>query len=58
MFGNGISCTCLIFLDLKMTERGDYKLKKMVIQNGILDLLCDLPVSAGEMSGEWRIFIL
>ena len=30
-----------------MTERGDYMLEKMVVQDGILDLLRDLPVSAG-----------
>ena len=47
MFGNGISWTCLISLDLKMTEKGDYMLEKMVVQDGILDLLRDLPVSAG-----------
>ena len=47
MFGNGISWTCLISLDLKIDERGDYLLEKMSIQNGILDLLRDLLVSAG-----------
>ena len=46
MFGNGVSWTCLISLDLKMTKRGDYMLEKMVVQNRILDLLHDLPVSA------------
>ena len=62
MFSNGISWTCLISLDLKMTERGDYMLEKMVVQDGILDLLRDLPYlpdfRSGEMSGEWRSFIL
>ena len=47
MFGNGISWTCLISLDLKMTEQADYVLEKMVVQKGILELLRDLPVSSG-----------
>ena len=47
MFRNGISWMCLISLDLKMDERGSYMLEKMVVQDGILDLLRDLPVSAG-----------
>ena len=47
MFGNGISWTCLISLDLKMTEEGDYVLEKMAVQKRILELLRDLPVSAG-----------
>ena len=47
MFGNGISWTCLISLDLKMTEEGNYVLEKMAVQNGILEVLRDLPMSAG-----------
>ena len=47
LFGIGISWTCLISLDLKMTEEGDYLLEKMVVQKGILKLLRDLPVSSG-----------
>ena len=47
MFGNGISWTCLISLDLKMTEKGEYLLEKMTVQEGILELLRDLPVSSG-----------
>ena len=47
MFGNGISWTCLISLDLKMTEQGDFMLEKMAVQTGILELLRDLPVSSG-----------
>ena len=47
MFGNGISWTCLISLDLKLSEQGEYKLEKMEVQDGILELLGDLPVSSG-----------
>ena len=47
MFGNGITWTCLISLDLKMTEKGDYLLERMTVQEGILELLRDLPVSSG-----------
>ena len=47
MFGNGISWTCLISLDLKMNDRDEYLLEKMVVQEGILELLRDLPVSSG-----------
>ena len=47
MFGNGISWTCLIFLDLKLNERAEYVLEKMEVQDGIVELLCDLPVSSG-----------
>ena len=47
MFGNGISWTCLISLDLKMTEEGNYVLEKMAVQNRILEVLRDLPMSAG-----------
>ena len=37
MFGNGISWTCLILLDLKMTEKGEYLLEKMTVQDRILE---------------------
>ena len=47
MFGNGISWTCLISLDLKMNEQDEYVLEKMKVQEGILELLHDLPVSSG-----------
>ena len=47
MFRNGISWTCLISLDLKMTEKREYLLEKMTVQEGILELLRDLPVSSG-----------
>ena len=47
MFGNGISWTCLISLDLKTNERDEYVLEKMEVQEGILELLRDLPVSSG-----------
>ena len=47
MFGNGITWTCLISLDLKLSEKGDYLLERMTVQKGILELLRDLPVSSG-----------
>jgi len=47
MFGNGISWTCLISLDLKRDSRKNYVLEKMTVQPEIIDLLRDLPVSAG-----------
>ena len=47
MFGNGISWTCLISLNLKRDNRGNYALEKMTVQPEIIDLLRDLPVSAG-----------
>ena len=37
----------MISLDLKLNEKGDYLLEKMSVQSGILDILSDLPVSAG-----------
>ena len=46
MFGNGVTWTCLISLDLKLDESYDYVLEKMSIQPGILEILSDLPVSA------------
>ena len=47
MFGNGITWTCLISLDLRTTEQGDYLLERMTVQEGILEILCELPVSTG-----------
>ena len=47
MFGNGVSWVCLISLDLKLDDKYDYVLEKMFIQPGILEILHDLPVSAG-----------
>ena len=47
MFGNGITWTCLISLDLEQDEMYNYVVKKMEIQSEILELLRDLPVSAG-----------
>ena len=47
MFGNGITWTCLISLDLKTTEKGDYLLEGMTVQERILEILRDLPVSSG-----------
>jgi len=47
MFGNGITWTCLISLDLEMNGLGDYVLKQVTVQPGIVELLRDLPVSAG-----------
>ena len=47
MFGNGITWTCLISLDLEMDGMGDYILKQMTVQSGIVQLLRGLPVSAG-----------
>ena len=47
MFGNGISWTCLISLDLRRDNRKNYILEKMTVQPEIIDLLSDLPVSTG-----------
>ena len=47
MFGNGITWTCLISLDLRTTEQGDYLLERMTVQEGILEILRELPVSSG-----------
>ena len=47
MFGNGVTWTCLISLDLEFDERKDYILKEMTVQAGIIELLRELPVSAG-----------
>ncbi len=62
MFGNGITWTCLISLDLEVDEKYQYIVKRMQVQPEILDLIRDLPVAAGlatrEIYREWRIFIL
>ena len=47
MFGNGVSWTCLISLDLKRNKRKEYVLERMTVQLEMLGLLRDLPVSAG-----------
>ena len=47
MFGNGISWTCLISLDLRRNKRKEYVLERMTVQPELLGLLRDLPVSAG-----------
>ena len=47
MFGNGITWTCLISLDLERDERFRYIVRRMEVQPEILDLLRDLPVAAG-----------
>jgi len=47
MFGNGVSWTCLISLDLRRNKRKEYMLERMTVQPELLDLLRDLPVSAG-----------
>ena len=47
MFGNGVSWVCIVSLNLSRNRRGEYILKKMSVQPGILDLLRDLPVSTG-----------
>ena len=47
MFGNGISWTCLISLNLEHDDRYRYIVKKMEVQSEILDLIRDLPVAAG-----------
>lgn len=46
MFGNGVSWTCLISLDLKRNKK-EYILERMTIQPEILELLRNLPVSDG-----------
>ena len=47
MFGNGITWTCLVSLDLEQDERSRYLVRRMEVQPEILSLLRDLPVSAG-----------
>ena len=47
MFGNSITWTCLISLDLERDERFRYIVRRMEIQPENLDLLCDLPLAAG-----------
>ena len=37
----------LFFTLLKTTEQGDYLLERMIVQEGILEILRDLPVSSG-----------
>ncbi len=47
MFGNGVSWTCLISLDLKRNKRKEYMLERMSVQPELLEFLRDLPVAAG-----------
>jgi len=47
MFGNGVSWTCLISLDLKRNKRKEYVLERMTVQPELLEFLRDLPVAAG-----------
>ena len=47
MFGNGITWMAVISLDMRRNAREEYILETMSVQQGILDLLRDLPVSAG-----------
>ena len=47
MFGNGVSWTYLISLDLRRNKRKEYVLERMTVQPELLGLLRDLPVSAG-----------
>jgi hypothetical protein len=47
MFGNGITWMAVISLDMRRSAREEYILETMSVQQGILDLLRDLPVSAG-----------
>jgi len=47
MFGNGVTWTCLISLDLEQDKRARYWFKKMEIQPEIVELLRDLPVVTG-----------
>ena len=61
MFGNGVSWTCLISLNLRRNKSREYILEMMKIQPEIIELLCDLPVSASltiqrDIQGEWRSF--
>ena len=47
MFGNGISWTCLISLNLRRNRSTEYILERMTVQPELVELLRDLPVSAG-----------
>ena len=47
MFGNGVSWTCLISLNLRRNKSKEYVLERMTVQPEIIELLRDLPVSAG-----------
>jgi len=47
MIGNGISWALIISLDLHRNEKDEYLLERMSVQPGLLNLLRDLPVSAG-----------
>ena len=47
MFGNGITWMAVISLDMHTNKDGIYFLEQMSVQQGILELLRNLPVSAG-----------
>ena len=47
MFGNGLTWMAVISLDMRRNAKDEYILETMSVQQGILDLLRDLPVSAG-----------
>jgi len=46
MFGNGVSWTCIISLDLSYKKDKEYIFKEMSVQSGIIEILRYLPVSA------------
>ena len=47
MFGNGITWMAVISLDMHRNRDGIYFLERMTVQQGILKILRNLPVSAG-----------
>ncbi len=47
MFGNGVSWTCLISLDLRRNKKKEYILERMSVQPELIEFLRDLPVAAG-----------
>jgi hypothetical protein len=49
MFGNGVSWTCLISLDLRRNKKKEYILERMSVQPELIEFLRDL----GRMSS-WR----
>ena len=47
MIGNGLTWMLVVSLDLKRDEAGVYLINKMKVQDGLLCILRDLPVSTG-----------
>ena len=47
MIGNGLTWMAVISLNMRRNTKNEYILEPMTVQQGILDLLRDLPVSAG-----------